>query len=76
MKSFTLKLQSPKAMNNIYALAGLLTYSPFARSSRPDFNRDSDQLNGQWLWSLQLRDSPGVTPGSLLISYDITLKKT
>jgi len=34
-ESFTLKLQSPKAMNNISALAGLLTYSPFARPSRP-----------------------------------------
>jgi hypothetical protein len=30
MESFTLKLQSPKAMNTIYAEAGLLTYSPFA----------------------------------------------
>lgn len=35
--SFTFKLQSPKAMNTIYAEAGLLTYSPFARPSRPDF---------------------------------------
>jgi hypothetical protein len=30
----------------------------------------------QWLWSLQLRDSYGITPYSLLISYGITLKKT
>lgn len=34
--SFTFKLQSPKAMNNIYAEAGLLTYSPPARPSRPE----------------------------------------
>jgi len=39
-------------------------------------NRDSDQLNGQWLWSLQLRDSYGITPYSLLIPYGVTLKKT
>jgi hypothetical protein len=73
--AFTFKPQSPKAMNNIYALAGLLTYSPFARSSRP-LKLDSDQLIEQWLWSLQLRDSYGITPYSLLISYGITLKKT
>jgi len=41
--SFSFKLQSPKAVNTIYALAGLLTYSPFARPSRP-------LTNGQWLW--------------------------
>jgi hypothetical protein len=40
--SFTFKLQSPKAMNTVYAEAGLLTYSPFARPSRR-------VLSGQWL---------------------------
>jgi len=39
---FTSKLQSPKAMNKYRAEAGLLTYSPFARPSRPG---DA----GQWL---------------------------
>jgi len=40
---FTFKLQSPKAMNNICAMAGLLTYSPFARPSHP-------LVSGQWQW--------------------------
>jgi len=41
MKSFTLKLQSPKAMNTVYAEAGLLTYSPFAGlPACPDEYRD------------------------------------
>ena len=35
------KLQSPKAMNNYNALAGLLTYSPFVLPSHPE-------LSGQW----------------------------
>ena len=45
MKSFTSKLQSPKAMNNVKALAGLLTYSPFcpAFPFRPDNYRDFEQ---------------------------------
>lgn len=34
---FTFKPQSPKAMNNNSALAGVLTYSPCALSSRPDY---------------------------------------
>jgi len=58
------------------ALAGLLTYSPFVLSSRFDFHRNSDQLNGLWLWSLQLRDSYGFTPYSLLIPNGITHKET
>jgi len=33
--SFTFKLQSPKAMNNIYAEAGLLTYSPLCPAFPP-----------------------------------------
>ena len=35
------KLQSPKAVNNYNALAGLLTYSPFVLPSHPE-------LSGQW----------------------------
>jgi hypothetical protein len=66
MLGFTFKLQSPKAMNNINAQAGLLTYSPFARPSRPFIGAVA--MIGLWLWSLQLRDSPGFTPGSLLIA--------
>jgi len=64
--SFTFKLQSPKAMNTISAMAGLLTYSPFALPSHPLVSGQW-LMNEQWLWSLQLRDSPGFTPGSLLI---------
>ena len=36
------KLQSPKAVNNYNALAGLLTYSPFVLPSHPELK------SGQW----------------------------
>jgi len=56
---FTFKLQSPKAMNNISAWAGVLTYSPSRPAFPPLHFKDSDNKNGQWLKSLQLRDSYG-----------------
>jgi len=50
---FTFKLQSPKAMNNISAWAGVLTCSPrYPAFPSPFYLKDSDNKNGQWLKEL------------------------
>jgi len=52
-------------MNKYNALAGLLTYSPFYLVFPPVYRKWL--IDWQRLRSLQLRDSYGLTPYSLLI---------
>src|ERR1700722_6576669 len=65
---FTFQLQSPEAMNPNMLLAGFLTYSPRPCLPIPLLNVHGTVTEmGFGCRSLQLRDSPGISPDSLLI---------
>ena len=61
------QLQSPKANEYYIVEAGLLTYSPRPCLPVPIKIGTVTKRMGFGIWSLQLRDSSGSSPDSLLI---------
>lgn len=66
-KGIIIPASIPESYESICAMAGLLTYSPRPGLPTPIKIGTVTKRMGFGIWSLQLRDSPGFTPASLLI---------